>query len=161
NLWRYYAEFFMIWQKHHQNDWASTGILLLAGLAAFQKEVDLDDLRDVLGVSDVSLVQSILAEDWAAFVQRSGRQKKFRFYHASTQDFASGSFDESSDFTNRERLFADSISEAVVSAHSRIAKWYLEAWGGLEYGLPDLMKHMPGDKNSYGLKYVPFHLAKG
>ncbi len=161
NLWRYYAEFFMTWQKHHQNDWASTGLLLLAGLAAFQKQVDLEDLRDVLGISDVALVQRILAEDWAAFVQRFGKEKKFRFYHASTQDFASGSIDESAEFTNQERLFADSISEAVVSAHSRIAKWYLEAWGGLEHGLPDLMKHMPDDKNLYGLKYVPFHLATG
>ena len=52
-------------------------MMLLASLAAFQHEVDLEDLSAIVGLSDLPLIKRILLEDWAAFVQNLESQNNF------------------------------------------------------------------------------------
>ena len=55
----------------------------------------------------------------------------------------------------------ESLSQAVSSAHLVIANRCLEAWGGIELGLPRMPEGSLNYFDAYGIEYVPVHLAKG
>lgn len=160
-LWRYYADFWKRWREDHQHDWYASHLQLLAILGAVQEDATLDLLCRLAGLEKSPEFESLFREQWRPFlaVQRDGNPR-FRLYHKSLEDFLHGRTEES-DLLEDEESFSNEIAEATVSAHKRIAEYYLSAWGGLEKRLPWLGDPVKRDLDGgYGLRHLARHLAE-
>jgi len=156
-VWQYYARFWQRWRTRHSGDWDSLHLPLLATLAAVD-EGPLAFICDLAGVIDSNSPRRLFEESWSPFVAISGgRTRSYRLYHASLREFLSGQADLS-ELIAVEQAFAEELARATEKAHSSIADRYLDAWGGLQDGLPKLIERALMD-NSYGFRTVVAHLV--
>ncbi len=155
-VWQYYARFWQRWRAEHAADWDRVHLPLLSTLAAVE-EHPLEHLCTLAGVENTSLARRLLEESWSAFlVGAPGKSPTYRLYHASLLEFLHGQGDLS-DLTAMERVLVEELSRAAQQAHSHIANRYLDAWGGLDSGLPALAERARVD-DGYGLRSTAAHL---
>jgi hypothetical protein len=155
-LWAYYADFWRRWKEEHGEEWHRLHRPLLATLAAVREEVSLERLRALAGIDAVPE----LPERWRPFLAvQKGEQRSYRLYHGSLEDFLHGRV-EPGELGEDEEDFADELARATKEVHDHIAERYMEAWGGLETGLPGLRDEGTRDLDGrYGLRCVAFHLV--
>jgi hypothetical protein len=156
-LWEYYAG---RWRRRRDGrDWASVELPLLAVLAAAQEELPARLLCAFAGLAETPQVTRLLREEFRPFLATSATdERRYRCYHASFREFLEGRADRSR-LAAWERAMADELAEATRAAHSRIADRALEAWGGLENGLPRLNDSTRRDLDGgYALRHVTAHL---
>lgn len=156
-LWEYYAG---RWRRRRDGPhWASVELPLLAVLAAAQEELPARLLCAFAGLAETPQVTRLLREDFRPFLATSATdERRYRCYHASFREFLEGRADRSR-LTAAEEALADELAAATRAAHSRIADRALEAWGGLENGLPRLNDPARRDLDGgYALRHVVAHL---
>lgn len=155
---RYYLDIWQKWSK--KSFWDEFGLSVLAALAASRLPISIEQLCVIAGISaKENDIARVLNGPWLPFVTAiSGTETKYQFYHASLNDFFHGRFPQD-DLLAGDRQFVADLTAATRSAHSRFADRYLQAWGGLEHGLPALSEEANRDLDAgYGLRNVVFHL---
>ena len=158
-VWQYYARYWQRWRREHADEWDAIQLPLLTSLAAAQEDCSLKFLCSVSGVTAEPAARRLLEQAWIAFVTVSeGPEPRYRLHHASLREFLDGRAD-ASEMTSGERRFATEIAEATRSAHSRFADRYINAWGGLAAGLPNLRETAAAQLDErYGLRHLVTHL---
>src|SRR4030095_2344255 len=158
-VWQYYARYWQRWRREHADEWDAIQLPLLTSLAGAQEDCSLKFLCSVSGVTAEPAARRLLEQAWIAFVTVSeGPQPRYRLHHASLREFLDGRAD-ASEMTSGERRFATEIAEATRSAHSRFADRYINAWGGLAAGLPNLREAAAVQLDErYGLRHLVTHL---
>jgi len=160
-LWQYYARYWLTWQQRDEDAWYGKYLPLLATLAAARDALSLKQLCSLAGVEESPDLSDLLQVKWALFVQTSDVEGSCRYrpYHASLREFLSGQAVDSDALSQSERGFSKGLADAVHRAHVRIVDRYLEAWGGIEAGLPKLTDPAIRDLDErYGVYHLTAHL---
>lgn len=159
-LWQYYAQYWQSWQEEDLDQWRSVYQPLLSTISAARQNLPAKALAGLAGLDDVDRVASILDESWRPFLQVDDSAEEFRYgiLHPSLRDFMEGRVDLGS-LTSAEHAIVHRMARATRAAHSRIADRYLDAWGGLESGLPGLREpRLAMLDGGYGLHHLAEHL---
>jgi tetratricopeptide (TPR) repeat protein len=156
-LWAYYAGFWQRWKDENPLAWYELHLPLLATLAAVRTEVSLELLCILAGVDAVSE----LPRRWRPFLAVTrGEEYRYRLYHTSLEEFLHGR-GGGEELGEDEQDFADELARATGQAHGRIAARYLNSWGGLTDGLPELEGRAVRDLDGqYGLRHIAEHLTR-
>jgi hypothetical protein len=163
-VWQYYAEFWQRWRA--RPDWTTVHLPLIVSLAAAQEDVSLAQLVDFSGGLNASTVRELLEGPWRPFITvvpptAPDGVARYRCYHASLREFLDGRV-ETQGFTSEHKIVAQELAEATRAAHTRIARRFLDTWGGLPAGLPALQAGKPSlTPDDYGLRHLVAHLAAG
>ncbi len=156
-LWQYYARFWNTWRDQH-TEWHHHILPLLGVLGAAQEDFPTETLCTFAGVEPSTEIRRLFEETWRPFLAVREEPARYRIYHASLRDFLDGSVDMTR-LTSQERSLAKEMAAATRTAHGRIADHYLNAWGGLEQGLPGLedakLRELEG---GYGFRHLVLHL---
>jgi hypothetical protein len=157
----YYAESLLA--GHHDPDWGRLRLPLLATLAAAAEPLSVPDLTRLAGLPDQHLVQvlcgSRLLPFLAVTLDETHGQRRYSVYHASLREFLAGSGRVS--FASGQAQ-AEELARAYVRAHTRIADYYLDKFGGLSHGLPLLAADLPVAQidHGYALRHLTEHLER-
>lgn len=163
-VWQYYAEYWQRWRA--KPEWASVHLPLIVSLAAAQEDVTVAQLADFSGGVDATVARHLLEGAWRPFITvvppaAPNGVTRYRCYHASLREFLDGRVDATG-FTTAHQAVARELAEATRAAHTRIARRFLDAWGGLAKQLPALQGaklSLPAE--DYGLNHLVSHLAAG
>ena len=129
-------------------------LVLLATLAAAQQPVTLDQLCRITSL-DSNLVRLLANYRYrpflAADVGRAG-PARYSLYHASLREFLHGNLSDGGDPVSMSEL-----RQAAQDAHSRIADYYLNAFGELATGLEALQPtpSLADQDDRYALRHLP------
>jgi hypothetical protein len=158
----YYAESLLA--DHHDPDWGRLRLPLLATLAAAAEPLSVPDLTRLSGLPDQHPVQVLCGSRLLPFLavtaDESYGQRRYSVYHASLREFLAGSGRMS---LASGQAQAEELARAYVQAHTRIADYYLDAFGGLSHGLPLLAADLPAAQinHGYALRHLTEHLDRG
>lgn len=157
---QYYASYWSQWRDMDNTAWYNIYLPVLTTLAKIQESVTIDTLINLAKTNiDPRYLRRIIKENWRPFLTISSAGKeRIRFYHATLQDFFEGEVVEE-DLTSAERAFIEELNDAAKEVDNQISKYYLEAWGGLEDGLPGLniISKQEIDEG-YGLHHLSYHM---
>ena len=156
-LWAYYASQCDRVRRSEPARWERLDLPVLATLAAVaaQEPVEQKTLAVLAGVEDSPTFDDLIAT-WAPFLERDG-EAPYRLYHDTMRRFLSG--EVAQDAPVRERRAAARLATATSDAHARIADHFLDAWGGVNDGLPALRDpRWAGMHGGYGVRHVAAHL---
>lgn len=129
------------------DEWKSLYRPVLGTLAVAREGLPFDLLVSLSSITSQDL--NDVLNDLKQFLDldRGENSDYYRIYHTSFADF----------LTDRAQNPARWIEAA--SQHNRIVAYFLQAWGGLDEGLPKLNASTTrGPKDDYGLRYLPAHL---
>jgi hypothetical protein len=164
-LWHYYAQYWHQWQRNRQEQWHELDLPLLSVIAAAAEPLSAAALAALAGTGSLTLVEELLDDPWRPFLQveETDNEPLYRAFHDSLREFLSGhiAMDE---LTVAERSLARRLAQATKAAHARIADRYLNAWGGLQEGLPALtagheVRDGIGLDGGYGFRHIVDHLV--
>jgi hypothetical protein len=157
-LWQWYAKFWQRWRDDHPGDWEAH-LRLLTALAALQEDATLKRLCTLAEVAERPDLHRLLDTHWRSFLDvQEGEERRYRLFHASLRDFLAG-FAESEAITE-DADFARELRRGSQRTHGQIARRYLDAWGGLDAGLPRLQDESLRDLDGrYGIRHLATHLA--
>jgi hypothetical protein len=160
SLWQYYAQHWRRWRDEHAADWDGVYLPLLGTLGAAAEELPFELLSTLAGVAPAPPPR-LVDEYWRPFLTVGrGKPRRYGLYHASLREFLHGRA-VLEQMTVAEQVFVAELKGATGDAHGRIANRYLEAWGGLEAGLPGLRDPtMAALDDRYGLRQVTTHLIR-
>ncbi len=129
-----------------RNFWENRGADLVETLLALQEPLTLEELAELLACEPRPLHQRLehLRPLLDPGLRESGRYWR---YHWSLAEFLS----------DRQRAVTWWCD--LQAAHRRIAAHFLQAWGGLDSGLPGLSV-LASEQNPYALRYLGLHLEK-
>lgn len=151
----YYAELIERWRRLAPERWSDTHLVLLATATTVREAIPLGQLCRLAGGIPEPKARRLLDGPWRAVFSCTGPGRHYRPYHQSFSDLFLGRWNAQG--ASREAL-RDELHQARIEAHRRIANAYLDAWGGLDHGLPALEDHAALD-DGYGLRNVPWHLV--
>jgi len=157
SLWQYYAQHWRRCRDEHP-DWDRVHLPLLATLGAATEELTFELLCTLAGIAPPS--RRLLDEHWRPFliISRDGKWR-YRLNHESLRDFLHGRTEVAQLF-EAEQAFVAELQDATFRAHGGIAARYLDAWGGLDAGLPGLRDPVVAALDDrYGLRHLTTHLA--
>lgn len=157
---QYYASYWSQWRDMDNTVWYNIYLPVLTTLAKIQESVTIDAVINLAKIDiNPSYLRRIIKEDWRPFLTISSAGKeRIRFYHATLQDFFEGEVGEE-DLTSAERAFIEELKDAAKKVDNQISKYYLEAWGGLEDGLPGLNNISKQEiDEGYGLHHLSYHM---
>ncbi len=159
-LWQYYARYWQRWRDREPDQWDQRYLPLLSTLAAVQEAVSCGLLCSLANIPEQG-IRRLLDEHWSPFVaRRSSVDPRYRLYHASLREFFDGRANHQH-LTQQQVRFTEELAASVSEMHNRIAARYIQAWGGLEKGLPTLQAlETYGPENAYGLRHLVAHLAE-
>jgi hypothetical protein len=160
-VWQYYAQYWFAWREQDEAAWYQKYLPLLATLAAARDALSLKQLCSLAGVEESPKLSRVLRAEWSPLIQESemGGTRRYRLYHASLKEFLSGQAVDSDSMLRGQQCLADELAEAARQAHLRIVDRYVEAWGGLEAGLPRLADPVMRDLDErYGVYHITTHL---
>lgn len=145
NLTGYYARFWagMAAVRDHEGwaDWNRLYRPTITYLTAALEPVTAQWLAAFVDAPAQEIEERALAR-WARFLRRHPEQGRWRIVHQSFADFVAG-----------EQLVD------LRAAHARVALSALQAWGGVERGLPDLRaEHAADPAHAYGWRHAVRHL---
>ena len=137
DLLSYYAESLLA--DHHDPDWGRLRLPLLATLAAAAEPLSVPVLTRLAGLPEEHPVQ-VLCEKPAAPLPNGHADAGRRFFATASTMRACGSSLSAGPRAadRRRRLQAEEFARAEAPAHTRIVDYYLDAFGGLSHGLPQL-----------------------
>lgn len=167
-LWLYYAQYWVDWQRAHEERWAEFDQPLLTILAAAAEPLRSSLLAELVR-HPVERVEALLDDEWRPFilVDWEGDAPRYRLFHDSLREFANGDVDLSQ-LGSAERSMALRLARGTVAAHARIADHYLTRWGAITSDLASLRDELgtvPAervlDRYRYGLRHVVGHLDAG
>ncbi len=159
-LWQYYAQFWRGWQHAQTDHWADVDLPLLVMLTTVQEPATVEFLCTLAGIADTARAYELLGDPWRPFLQVSeGDAERFSPFHDSLGEFVAGEVDVES-LASAERSLVRRLAEAQREAHARVAHRYLDAWGGLDAGLPALREDGTDIDGGYGFRHVVSHLAR-
>jgi hypothetical protein len=157
-LWHYYAQFWLEWERAHEDHWAMD-LRLLATIAAVQEALPLLVLCELSGFVDVDRAGRLVADEWRPFLEvHEADDPRYRAFHDTLREFVSGRADLT-DLGGADRALVARLAEAQRAAHGRIAHQYIEKWGGVGPGLPRIDGDGASIDDGYGLRHVVQHLA--
>jgi hypothetical protein len=160
SLSEYYFRQVMRWSE--SPDWSRLRLPAL-GVLAVAREPLTPDLLALLVGADAEDVRPLCHLYYRPFLARTKTTPRaYAIYHASLVEFLTGSRASShadAGGEDRERI-ADALHAAAAAAHSRIADYYLDQFGGLDSGLERLAgdPHAAGVDDSYPLRHLAYHL---
>ncbi len=156
------------WQHQQAKEqWQVVMQPLFALLCVAQEPITVSTIVDVLKLDkrQQAIVEHLLSVRWKTFLlvsQQQGVPPRYTAGDASQSTLlpecsSSPVVDES------VRALIKRMLAAVQQAHARIADYYLQGWGGLDYELPWLtsaQNHLTAQYSAhrYGLRHVIFHL---
>lgn len=144
------------------SDGTSLYLPLLATLAVVAEHVDVPTLAALAGVADRRQVQHAVDRGllpYCSVTHAPGeRRSLFRIGHPSLSEYLRGNPDAAA--ADHAGVRREEIAEACQDAQSRICDRYLNAWGGLDRGLPGLEANpdLAGMDRGYGLRWLASHL---
>ncbi len=163
DLWQYYADYWDRWREAHSQTWDSEDLHLLTTLAVAQDSLTLDTLLALAGIDrkpDVSeRIGEVLDFKWVPYLAVS-TAGSYRFQHASLRDFFNGAIDQRN-LSEAQRRRVLRFAKATKAAHTRIADFYIQRWGGWDASLSALQKINPARDDTldrYGLRHLVAHL---
>ena len=131
-------------------------LVFLATLAAVQQPVTLDQLCRITSL-DSNLVRLLANYRYRPFLAADvGRAAaRYSLYHASLREFLHGNLADGGDPVSMSEL-----RQAAQDAHSRIADYYLNAFGELATSLEALQAtpNLADQDDGYALRHLPAHL---
>ena len=157
----YYAESLLA--DHHDPDWGRLRLPLLATLAAAPEPLSVPDLTRLAALPDQHPVQVLCGSRLLPFLavtpDEIHGQRRYSVYHASLREFLAGSGRVS---LASGQAQAEELARAYGRAHTRIADYYLDAFGGLSHGLPLLAADLSVAQidNGYALRHLTEHLER-
>jgi hypothetical protein len=158
---QYYARHWRRWRDAEEAQWYGTYLPLLSTLAAARVALTVERLAEWANVNMPELIlRRLLNERWRPFLAVAGRevQTRYRFYHASLQEFFDGRV-RREQLTVAEEALVEELATATRNTHYRLAERYLTAWGSLQAGLPRLAETAQRELDEgYGLRYIAAHL---
>ena len=158
---QYYARYWKRWRDADAEQWDRAYLPLLSTLAAAQVALTVECLAEWANVTmPEALLRRLLNERWRPFLTVIGQgvQTRYRFYHASLQEFFDGRVRREK-LAVAEEAFVEELAFATRSAHHRLTERYLTAWGSLQAGLPKLAETTQRElDDGYGLRYIAAHL---
>lgn len=159
-LWQYYAQYWSRWQGSHNATWATVDRPLLVTLTAVQEPLSLDLLCALSGCADAERAATLVSDAWRPFLEvvADDDGERYAAFHDSLREFVAGRVDPGA-LTSAEGPFVERLAAAQRAAQERIATRYLDAWGGLDDGLPALRGAAADLDEGYGLRHVVHHLA--
>jgi hypothetical protein len=171
-LWQYYAQFWHAWQRDHGEQWADVDLPLLMAITACQEPATVEFLCELGGVTDVDRAEVLVGDQWRPFLEVVEDEKGERYapFHDSLVEFVAGDVDVDS-LASAERSLVRRLADGHRATHARIARRYLDGWGGMDVGLPALRAGgagLPalsagggaaGVDDGYGMRHVVAHLA--
>ncbi|MFZ4656662.1 MAG: effector-associated domain EAD1-containing protein [Caldilineaceae bacterium] len=163
----YYAQYWQRWRLQTRDNesainpkWYRIYRPLLAMLAAAQDAITLEQLLAWTKINEpIDLVRWYFEEQWRSFLIVTERERKrhYRLYHATLREFFEGRIEQED--RSAQLSIVKEVAEATRTAHSSLVDRYLDAWGGLEDGLPGLQVHEQRDLDDcYGLRHLTVHL---
>ena len=136
---------------------------VLATLGVIGEPVTFELLCQLSGVAARAELRRTLDGSWFPFLQVQPPaddigQNRYAIYHASVGDFLSGR--APGEGPSSRQGIMNELRDAATGAHHRIADRYLNRWGGLDQGLPELqaIPPNPGADDRYGLSNLTAHL---
>jgi hypothetical protein len=157
-LWQYYASYWAAWQRDNPESWQAVDLPLLATLTALQEPQPLEVLCDFADCPDRARAEFLIDDAWRPFLQVHVQpDERYEAFHDSLGEFVAGDV-PLGDLRSAERAFVRRLAKGKVAAHQRIADRYLDAWGGLEAGLPGLDGDTANVHAGYGLRHLVSHL---
>ncbi|MEZ4726263.1 MAG: effector-associated domain EAD1-containing protein [Caldilineaceae bacterium] len=157
---QYYVEYWNRWRDADEAKWEKRYLPLLAMLAAAQEAIPCQHLIEWSGVKITEQrLRRLLEERWRPFlvIDKKAQLKRYRFYHATLQEFCEGRVDQNS--RSPQPPIVEDLAKATCAAHHRLVDRYWAIWGGLEDGLPGLQDHVRRDLDDrYGLRHLVAHL---
>lgn len=157
----YYARHWRQLREADEERWDRVFLPILTTLSAAQEAVSCQQLIEWSG-ADISErgLNRLLGEKWRPFMVISGNglQARYRFYHATLQEFFDGKLDQNN-LSTADRAMIKELSEETRMCHHRLADRYLKAWGGWERKLEGLREEELRDMDEgYGLRHLVVHL---
>lgn len=157
----YYAHHWWRLRAENYQRWEKVYLPILTMLAAAQEAVSCQKLIEWSG-ADISErgLKRLLGEQWLPFmsVSGSGLQARYRFYHATLQEFFDGKLDATGLSTTGIAV-TEELSDETRAAHNRLVERYLMAWGGFDTNLEGLkVKKLRELDDGYGLHHLATHL---
>jgi hypothetical protein len=134
---------------------------LLVTLTAVQEPVTFDLLCELSGCPEPDRAAALVSDAWRPFLQvheESQGHEQYAAFHDSLGEFVAGRVQVDL-LTSAERAFVGRLSAAQRTANERIADRYLNAWGGLQEGLPGLRGEATNLDGGYGMRQLVYHLV--
>ena len=132
-------------------------LVFLATLAAAQQPVTLDQLCRITSL-DTNLIRFLANYRYRPFLAAGAGKfgpARYSLYHASLREFLHGNLADDGD-----RVSISELRHAAQDAHSRIADYYLNAFGELATGLEALhaTPSLADQDDGYALRHLAAHL---
>jgi hypothetical protein len=154
-LWEFYAEQCDGVRARQPERWEHYDLPVLSTLAAAQEPLGQPTLAALAAVEDSQTLDDVI-DTWAPFLEHHGHPP-YRLYHDSMGRFVSG--EVAHELRAHEARVARRLASATYAAHLRIADRYLQLWGGLSDGLPNLRDPQRATTESgYGVRQLAVHL---
>ncbi len=154
--WAYYTLYWHHQRAANKPRWERTIRPLIATLSALFEDVGARTLRILSGIElSPKEIDHLLQTQWNTFVAHTaGPEPRYSLSDNSLRDFFNGCT-SCEGLDQQDRTLLSEITATVRGSHNRIARYYLEGWGGLEHQLPKLpnpsmknivIPHVPLDK---------------
>lgn len=160
-LGEYYLEMWKRWKVADEEGWKTFGKPLMATLAAIQEDRPLSEICTFVGLERKDLIESLtrVYPYMRPVVHIDIEAEQMSFVHDSSSSAFFHDPVGTAEISEIDRAFASEIRAATAHAHRQIASHYLDAWGGLENGLPGIqgpVEKVPATE--YGLRWLATHL---
>lgn len=151
----WYRSWWQRWRRANEGTWDRNDLPLLAVLATTAEPLPALALADLSGAAD-TLVTRRLRTDWVAYLVVDGRGRA-RLDHHSFREFLRGEWAATPENSGANTLQAE-LRAAAGASNRRILDWYLNAWGGLDAGLPNLRNEAgTAVHDGYGVRHLVWH----
>jgi len=158
----YYTQALRVGQDDQQ--WEHVGLPVWAALAAAQEPLTLETIACLSGSLDPGAVRRLCESRYQPFLTVTNTHpRRYAIYHTSLREYLTGTLPTPRHGTppNTIHALTDQLADAVKHAHSRIAAYYLSAFGGLENHLNSLAADpaLARQDDGYPLRHLATHLA--
>ncbi len=138
-IWAYYTLYWHHQRAMNRTRWERTIRPLIATLSALFEDVSARTLRILAGIElSPKEIAHMLQTEWNTFIAYTpGPEPRYSLSDNSLRDFFNGCT-SCEGLNQQDRALLSEMTATVRGSHNRIARYYLEGWGGLERQLPKL-----------------------